>query len=147
MNEQRTGAATIPEHTQLLARLVIAYGGFRLAECAAWVAVAAYAYEHDGATGAAVACAVQLAPASVAALMIGKLVARRGAGRTLFAGYVIQSFTLGATATGARVEPRCRSFMGAPPPLRAPSPRPAPLKERCTPACSEPARASWPPTW
>jgi hypothetical protein len=79
-------------------RVALAFGGFTAAEYGVWVAVLVYAYEHGGATKAALVAVAQLLPAGFAAPVLSGLVDRHGAARALLRGYWAQSATLAAMA-------------------------------------------------
>jgi MFS family permease len=80
-------------------RIELAFGGFTAAEYGTWVSVLVYAYEHGGATEAAVVALAQLLPASLAAPVLARLVDRHGAALALRRGYWAQAATLGSTAS------------------------------------------------
>ena len=80
-------------------RVEVAYAGFISAEFGTWVAILVYAYDHGGATAAALAALAQLLPASLAAPLLSGLVDRRGGASVLRLGYLCQAGGFGATAT------------------------------------------------
>jgi predicted MFS family arabinose efflux permease len=90
-------------------RVELAYAGFIAAEFGTWVAILVYAYDHGGATAAALAALAQLVPASGAAPLLSGLVDRRGGAAVLRLGYLCQA--AGFSATAALI------LTSAPPPL------------------------------
>lgn len=79
-------------------RVGLAYALFEAAEAGVWIAMLVYAYQHGGASAAGVVAALQLIPAALLAPPMATLVDRRGPGRTLALGYVVQAAALAATA-------------------------------------------------
>jgi Cyclic nucleotide-binding domain/Major Facilitator Superfamily len=92
----RTVAAVMSNHD--LRRLEAAFALFTAAELGSWVAILIYAYRQGGATEAGIAAAVQLAPAALAAPILGAYVDRLGGVRGLVSGYALQCLTMTGTA-------------------------------------------------
>src|SRR4051794_7461119 len=74
-----------------LRRLCVALFGFRAAELAVWIALAAYAYTAGGVDEASAVIVAELVPATLFALTVGGLIRRHGAGQVLRWGLVLQS--------------------------------------------------------
>jgi hypothetical protein len=74
-----------------LRSLCLAMFGFRTAELAVWIALAAYAYTAGGVGEASAVVVAELVPATWFALAVGGLIRRNGAGQVLRWGLVLQS--------------------------------------------------------
>ena len=74
-----------------LRRLGLAVAGFRLAELAVWIALAAYAYGAGGVSEASAVTVAELVPATACALAVGRLIHRFGASAVLRWGLALQS--------------------------------------------------------
>jgi predicted MFS family arabinose efflux permease len=81
-----------------LARIELAYFGFKMAECATWIAILVYGYSLAGAAGAGIVAMVQLLPAGVVAPFAAFAGDRFRRDRVLLAGYLVQAAALGGTA-------------------------------------------------
>ena len=81
-----------------LARIELAFLGFRMGESATWVAILVYAYALGGARVAAIVALAQLIPAGLAAPFAAYACDRYRRDRVLLAGYLLQAATIGATA-------------------------------------------------
>ncbi len=81
-----------------IARAVLAFGGFTLAEWAVWIAMLVYAYGQGGATAAGVVAMIQLLPSAVLSPLIAGFSDRLPRERMLLTSYVSQSATMAATA-------------------------------------------------
>ena len=128
-----TGAVSVVRrllHRRDVRRVELAYAGFISAEFGTWVAILVYAYEHGGATAAALAALAQLLPASVAAPLLSRLVDRRGGAPVLRLGYLCQA--AGFCAVAALILPR------APPVLVYA----AAIATACTVTMTRPAQAA-----
>jgi ABC-type nitrate/sulfonate/bicarbonate transport system permease component len=68
-----------------LRRLEVGYALFFAAECAVWLALLIYAFEHGGAAAASIMAVVQLVPSMVLSPLLGALADRRPPGRVLCA--------------------------------------------------------------
>lgn len=79
-------------------RVELAYSCFNMAEYGVWVSVLVYAYEHGGATAAALIAAAQLIPAGMVGPLASGLADRRGGAAALRRGYWLQAGTLGMTS-------------------------------------------------
>ena len=87
-------AATSPS----IARAVVAFGGFTMAEWAVWIAMLVYAYELGGAAAAGVVAVVQLLPSAVLSPLIAGFGDRLPRERMLLVSYLAQAASMGATA-------------------------------------------------
>ena len=79
-----------------LARMLLAFLGFNMAEFATWVAIIVYAYGLGGASMAAIVAMIQLIPAGLIAPFAGAAGDRFRLDRVLVSGYLLQAGSLGA---------------------------------------------------
>ena len=79
-----------------LARIQIAYLGFKMAEYATWIAILVYAYGLGGSGTAALVAMIQLVPSGIVAPFAAYAGDRYPRDRVLVAGYVWQGLSLGA---------------------------------------------------
>ena len=87
-------AATSPS----IARAVLAFGGFTMAEWAVWIAMLVYSYERGGAAAAGIVAVIQLLPSAVLSPLIGGFGDRLPRERMLVASYLGQSAGMAVTA-------------------------------------------------
>lgn len=95
----RVGSTRTTLRDPSLRRLLLAFGGFNVAEWATWIAALVYAYGIGGATAAGLIAFIQLVPATIAAPFVAMLGDRFPRERVLVLGYVAQAVAM--TATGA----------------------------------------------
>jgi hypothetical protein len=96
-----------------LRRLCLANAGFRLAELAVWIAIAAYAYAAGGVGEASAVMVAQLVPATAFALAVGDLIRRHGAGAVLRWGLAVQSAGMLVAAVFLHQGVNAGGFVGA----------------------------------
>jgi hypothetical protein len=84
-------------------RVLLAFGGFSLAEWMTWIAILVYAFGRGGATETGIAALVQLVPAAVVAPLAATFGDHKRRDRALLAAYLLQaaSMTLTAVALAA----------------------------------------------
>jgi MFS family permease len=87
-------AARNPE----IARVVIAFGAFTIAEWAVWIAMLVYAFDRGGAAGSGIAALVQLLPAGILAPVLSGLAERLPRERVLVLALGAQSIAMAVTA-------------------------------------------------
>lgn len=96
-----------------LRRLCLAIFGFRAAELAVWIALAAYAYTAGGVGEASAVVVAELVPATVFALTVGGLIRRHGAGQVLRWGLMLQSLGMLEAAVFLHAGDNGAAFVGA----------------------------------
>ncbi len=87
-------AATSPS----IARAVVAFGGFTMAEWAVWIAMLVYSYELGGAAAAGIVAVVQLLPSAILSPLIAGYGDRLPRERMLLMSYLAQAAGMAATA-------------------------------------------------
>jgi hypothetical protein len=87
-------AATNPS----IARAVLAFGGFTVAEWAIWIGMLVYAYDQGGAAAAGIVAVIQLLPSAVLSPLIAGFGDRIPRERMLLASYLAQAATMAVTA-------------------------------------------------
>ncbi|MEO5705016.1 MAG: MFS transporter [Candidatus Limnocylindrales bacterium] len=97
MLQQARIVATVARDSTL-ARIELAFLGFNMAEYATWIAILVYGYGEGGSGFAALIAVAQLVPAGLVAPLIAGLADRFRRDRVLFAGYLWQAGSFGATA-------------------------------------------------
>jgi MFS family permease len=95
--ETRSSIAAVARN-RVLRRALIAFGIFRPAESAQWIAILVFAYRAGGAGEMAVAAVVLLVPSALSAPLLAHLGDVLPRGRALALGYLAQGLAMGATA-------------------------------------------------
>src|ERR1700716_3219414 len=90
--------ALIVLRNRALARTVLAFGLFNLADWARWLAILVYAFERGGAPEAGAISLLQLVPAAIVAPLAANIGDRFSRERMLQLAYWSQALTLAATA-------------------------------------------------
>ncbi len=98
MLQQARIVATVARDSTL-ARIELAFLGFNMAEFATWIAILVYGYGEGGAAFAALIAVAQLVPAGLVAPFAAGAADRFRRDRVLFAGYLWQAASFGATAS------------------------------------------------
>ena len=96
-----------------LRRLCLATFGFRVAELAVWISLAAYAYSAGGVGEASAVVVAELVPATLFALAVGGLIRRNGAGRVLRWGLLVQTAGMFAAAVFLHQGENVAAYVGA----------------------------------